>query len=201
MTTAVDRRSQILAVATRLFSEHGYAGTTLDDVAAEIGFTKPAIYHWFASKDEILFEIHRAIVQPALDGVRAITNGPGAPAEHMRRILSAHVSRVMENTDANRVFAVESHNLSADRAAEIDRLDRDYEVAVRSVYAAGVAAGEFTDVDPVVAVAALLSACSWVHNWYRADGPLSATDVLDMLVELFQSGFLIRAGETEETVQ
>ena len=60
VTAPEDRRAQIVRIATRLFSENGYAQTTLDDVAAEIGFTKPAIYHWFDSKDQILFEIHRA---------------------------------------------------------------------------------------------------------------------------------------------
>ena len=191
MTVAggVDRRHQILEVATRLFSERGYRGTTLDDVAEQIGFTKPAIYHWFGSKEEILFEIHRAIVQPALDQVHEITAGGGSPAEQLDQILRSHIARVIANIDANRVFSVEHQHLTAERAAEIRDLDRAYEVAVRAVYSAGVGAREFVDVDPVVAVASLLSACSWVHNWYRPDGPLSAGEVIDMLMVLLGKGY------------
>lgn len=187
--TLVDRQIQILDVATRLFSEHGYAGTTLDDIAAEIGFTKPAIYHWFASKDEILFEIHRAIVQPALDEVRHVRSTGGTPSEQLTQILRGHVDRVLANTDANRVFAVESVSLSSRRAAEIRALDRAYEIEVRAVYEAGVASGEFVDVDPVVATGTLLSASSWMHAWYRPDGPLSSADIGDMVIAMLTGGF------------
>lgn len=189
MTTLEDRRSQILRIATRLFSQRGYARTTLEDVAAEIGFTKPAIYHWFDSKDQILFEIHRAIVAPALEEVRGIRASGGSPTDQLRRILRAHIDRVLLNADANTVFARESAQLSAERAVEIGELDREYEREVRAVYAAGVAAGEFADIDPVVAIGTLLSACSWVSQWYRPEGTLSAADINDMIGSLLEQGY------------
>ncbi|MCP3976316.1 MAG: TetR/AcrR family transcriptional regulator [bacterium] len=184
-----DRRAQILRIATRLFSEKGYARTTLDDVAAEIGFTKPAIYHWFDSKDQILFEIHRDIVEPALEEVRQIRATGGSPTEQLRRILTAHVERVLLNVDANTVFARESAQLTTDRGEEIRSLDGAYEHEVRAVYAAGVAAGEFADIDPVVAIGTLLSAYSWVSQWYRSDGPLTGEAISGMIGTLLESGY------------
>jgi AcrR family transcriptional regulator len=47
-------RDRILAVATELFSRHGYAATPLSDIAAALGITKAALYYHFRSKDEIL---------------------------------------------------------------------------------------------------------------------------------------------------
>lgn len=189
MTTTEDRRTQIVRIATRLFSEKGYAQTTLDDVALEIGFTKPAIYHWFDSKDQILFEIHRDIVLPALDEVRSIVGNGGTPREQLEAILAAHVRRVLENRDANTVFGRESAALSPEKATRIRELDREYEHEVRSVYVNGVAAGEFADVDPVVAVGSLLSACSWLSGWFRKDGPLDADAVIAMIGTLLSSGY------------
>jgi len=189
MTTTENRRAQILRISTRLFSENGYARTTLDDVAAEIGFTKPAIYHWFESKDEILFEIHRDIVEPALDEVRHIRASGGTPTEQLRRILAAHVARVLHNADANTVFGRESAQLTSERGEAIGKLDRAYEHEVRAVYAAGVAAGEFVDIDPVVAIGTLLSACSWVSQWYRPEGPLTAKAISQMIGTLLETGY------------
>jgi AcrR family transcriptional regulator len=189
VTTTENRRSQILRISTRLFSERGYARTTLDEVAGEIGFTKPAIYHWFDSKDQILFEIHRDIVEPALEEVRTIRSAGGRPRDQLQKILAAHVSRVLQNVYANTVFARESAQLSTDRAAEIRSLDAAYEREVRAVYAAGVAAGELADIDPVVAIGSLLSACSWVSQWYRPAGPLSADAVTQMIGSLLADGY------------
>ena len=189
MTTTEDRRTQIVRIATRLFSEKGYAQTTLDDVALEIGFTKPAIYHWFDSKDQILFEIHRDIVLPALEELRSIVAGDGSPREKLEAILAAHVRRVLENRDANTVFARESAALSPEKAARIRELDREYEREVRSVYAEGVAAGELTSIDPVVAVGSLLSACSWPSRWFRDDGELGADEVTAMIGSLLAGGY------------
>lgn len=190
MTTTEDRHAQILRIATRLFSEQGYDRTTLDDVAEEIGFTKPAIYHWFDSKDQILFEIHRDIVEPALERLREIRRGGGSPRRQLQDILTAHVARVLANRHANTVFARESAALSDTRAELIARMDREYEQEVRTVYAEGVAAGEFVDVDPVVAVGSLLSACSWASRWFREDGPLDADTVVEMIVTLLATGYV-----------
>ena len=94
------RRREILDVAERLFAEHGYASTSMDDVAEAVGVTKPAIYHYFRSKDDILLEIrqsiiddalarvveqaHRAHVERARDGVRGRARLLGVVADHQR---------------------------------------------------------------------------------------------------------------------
>src|SRR2546421_12907676 len=51
------RREAILQVAAPLFVRQGFAATSLDDVAAALGLTRPAIYHYFTDKHQILLEI------------------------------------------------------------------------------------------------------------------------------------------------
>ncbi len=68
-------------------------------------------------------------------------------------------------------------------------MDREYEQEVRAVYAEGIGAGAFADVDPVVAVGSLLSACSWVAGWFREDGPLDADAVATMIGALLAGGY------------
>jgi AcrR family transcriptional regulator len=60
--TAAERRSVVLEAAERLFADRGFAATTLDDVAAAAGVTKPVVYRHFASKRDLamfLLELHR----------------------------------------------------------------------------------------------------------------------------------------------
>ncbi|HSG79148.1 MAG TPA: TetR/AcrR family transcriptional regulator [Acidimicrobiia bacterium] len=189
-TKAAGRRSEIIEVATRLFSERGYAATSLEDIAEVIGFTKPAIYYYFGSKDEILFEIHDGIVRVGLERVEAIREAGGNPADQLDQVLREHIARLLDNVEANLVFAREQAALSEDRAADIRDRDRAYERAVRAIYVDGVADGSFKDIDPRVAVGSLLAACNWAHRWYRTGGEYSTDDVADMIVGLLMGGYL-----------
>src|SRR5713101_7114622 len=57
-SAATVKRSQVVAKAAELFDAVGYHNTGVADIAAAAGISKPTLYHYFASKDEILFWIH-----------------------------------------------------------------------------------------------------------------------------------------------
>src|SRR5262245_3214534 len=61
------KRRVALETAARLFNERGFYKTSLDDVAAELNVTKAALYYYFRSKDEILYECHAAAIQSITD--------------------------------------------------------------------------------------------------------------------------------------
>ena len=189
-TTTVGRREQIVEVATRLFSSQGYAGTTLDDVAAAIGFTKPAIYYWFESKEEILFEIHDRIVRGSLDRLAEIRATADDPARQMRMALEAHVGTLLANREANEVFNREVHELGPSRQRSIRRRDAAYEQQLREIHQAGIAAGVFRAIDSRVAIGAMLGAVNWMYRWYRPGGELTAAEVTSAVVDLVERGLL-----------
>jgi AcrR family transcriptional regulator len=60
--TQQDTRGRILDVALELFSEHGFDGTTLQQIADRLGFTKAALYYHFRSKDDLLDALHAPAV-------------------------------------------------------------------------------------------------------------------------------------------
>lgn len=55
--SAEDRRGQIVETAAEVFIEHGYQGTSLEDIAAHAGITRPLIYHYFRDKDALYLEV------------------------------------------------------------------------------------------------------------------------------------------------
>ena len=61
----------MLDVALDLFSEHGFAGTSLQDIADRLGVTKAAVYYHFRSKDDLLL----ALVEPVIDELMAMAAG------------------------------------------------------------------------------------------------------------------------------
>ena len=72
------RREELLAVATKLFAARGYHGTRMDDVADVVGLNKATVYHYYASKSLILFDIYRRAAREH-PGRRARRPRPGPP--------------------------------------------------------------------------------------------------------------------------
>ncbi|TDO30627.1 TetR family transcriptional regulator [Kribbella sp. VKM Ac-2527] len=82
---ATDSRQRFIDVALRLFTQHSFAGTSLQMIADELGVTKAAVYHHFHTREELL----NAVVEPVLEQLRAIVDAAEgqrtvhARAEHM----------------------------------------------------------------------------------------------------------------------
>ncbi|MFN9612992.1 MAG: TetR/AcrR family transcriptional regulator [Hyphomonadaceae bacterium] len=79
---AQDRAERILIEATRLFTENGYAGTRMSDIASAIGVTKPIVYRYFDSK-QVLFEaLVRRVLADQIEGACRLIDehrGPTKP--------------------------------------------------------------------------------------------------------------------------
>jgi len=96
MTSAasLDTRTRILDTALELFSEHGFDGTTLQQIADRLGFTKAALYYHFRSKDALL----QATVTPAIAGLEELLNAheglPDSPAQR-RRFMEDYLDHLL----------------------------------------------------------------------------------------------------------
>jgi AcrR family transcriptional regulator len=180
-------------VATKLFDEKGYRSTSLGEIADVIGFTKPAIYYYFPGKEDILFEIHDRIVEKALRDLQAIVEGPGDPTEKLHSALRTHLVTLFANLDAGAVFYRERGLLAAERERSIRARERKYAQMVESIYAAGIEAGQFRDLDPFVATGAILAACNWAFTW-RHQRDLDVDELIEMLLALLAAGYLMHDG-------
>lgn len=193
-TAGAGRRREILDVAERLFAKHGYASTSMDDVAEAVGVTKPAIYHYFRSKDDILLEIRQSIIDEALERVEGILEQDGSPARKLADLLVSHTETVLRRRRANKIFHEEHGLLSPERERSISGKDRRYEQVLRQLYAEGVEAGELRDVDPGIAVATLLGASNWSYRWFRPRGTYGADEMAALIVDLLLEGHLQASG-------
>src|SRR5262252_10576251 len=78
------KRERIIEEAVKLFYERGFTGTTLDDIAAELGVTKPFIYTHFRSKTDLLAALCKPTIELSLEAVTSAAKGPGSPGERLR---------------------------------------------------------------------------------------------------------------------
>lgn len=162
------RRTEILHAALRAFRDHGYHGTTLDDIARQLDVRKTALYHYFPDKEAILYACHREGLEEVA-GIIARARRDSSCAEQLAHAIREHV-RVMTDTLEGSSLALEVSALAPRHRAEVIAARDRYEQALRDIVRTGVAAGEFRAVDPKLAVFAILGAINWVARWYSPDG-------------------------------
>src|SRR5579859_1715599 len=88
-------RDPILAAAAEAFMLHGYAGTSVDDIADRLGASKGRIYHYYRSKADILFDIHRNATERHLAAVRPIAEQSLPAPERLRLMAEEHVRLIL----------------------------------------------------------------------------------------------------------
>ena len=82
---AVNRREQILAIAADLFAQKGFHGVSIAELGAACGFSGPALYRHFRSKDAVLAEMLVSISDELLSVGRSACARPGRPRRHCAR--------------------------------------------------------------------------------------------------------------------
>src|SRR2546425_8399577 len=169
------RREELTRIAARLFAERGYQGTSLADLAGELGVRKPSLYHHIASKEDLLWEVASEgadAFHAALDGVPA----EAPAAERIRLALRAHLAVVAGQLDIATVFVREWRYLEGARHELFVAERRRYEERIRELFREGVEGSQLrTDLDVPTAALLFLSAANWAYTWLR---PGSDTDQL-----------------------
>jgi AcrR family transcriptional regulator len=185
---AYGRKGQIIEAAEMLFSERGYHGTTMRDIAAETGILPGSLYAHIASKEDILLEICTAAAAQFLISVEIAAKGPWPPAEKLRRAMRAHVNVVARAREAARVFLEEWTALSEPRREEVRALRDRYESLWDGIIREGIRKGAFRKMDRRFARLLVLSAANWTYTWYDPAGPLSPDEIADRFTDLLLDG-------------
>jgi AcrR family transcriptional regulator len=87
-TSTDDARERILAAAERCIDRHGIRKTTMDDVAGEVGLSRPSVYRYFADRDDLLVELITRHARALLDRARkSISRQSGLPDQIVETVL------------------------------------------------------------------------------------------------------------------
>jgi TetR/AcrR family transcriptional regulator, cholesterol catabolism regulator len=178
------KRERILEEAVKLFYERGFTGTTLDDIAAELGVTKPFIYTHFRSKTELLAALCKPTIELSLGAVTQAASGPGSPTERLYRAIAGFTEVVLSRQANIAIYFREEKNLSPEALGEINGLRKKFDRVLSKLLAEGVAAGEFDVGDVSLTALAIGGMISWAYTWHRPNGRLPLDDLAGEMAEL-----------------
>jgi AcrR family transcriptional regulator len=191
----IDRQRQIFVAASKLFVEKGFDGASMSDIAEAVQITKPGLYHFVDSKEDLLFTIvsfgmdrlEVDVIEPA----RAETD----PLKRLAIIVRNHAMNVGRiTTDIGSPLSIvvdETSGLNAENRQAVDARKRAYFELLRGTLDRLKADEKLRDgVDATAAAFSIIGAVMWIARWRKADGRLSLEEVADQITRIVLRGLL-----------
>lgn len=180
----------ITRAAVELFATQGYVTTSVQQIVEAAGVTKGAMYHYFASKDDLLFGIYDELLtlqKQHLDEIVASGEASGAGIDEILRAVCVDVIETsIDHLREGAVFFRSAHLLSADRRDEVTRRRRAYHDAFAALLERGQAECRYrTDIPVALLVAHFFSDVHYLSQWYSPTGPESRDLVAAQLTDLY----------------
>lgn len=162
---------RVLVAAARRFANYGFAGTSIRDIAADLGINSATLYSHFASKGDILRELvrigHQELDKQISEAVQKVQNED--PATRLRALVEADARVHLQYLELARINTFELHVLEPEAAAEAAAIRQRWRNHALEILDEGIATGQFTEVDPRLAVRAASDIVRAIPRWYNPE--------------------------------
>jgi TetR/AcrR family transcriptional regulator len=189
-----DQRDQIRRSAAALFARQGYTATSMNEVAAACGVSKPALYHYVRDKHELLFQIvagHVARLEQLIDDVLAdpahAGRDPASAEARLRALITRFVLEYGNAQDEHRVLTEDVRFLDQPEREQVLASQRRVVAAFADSVRAVRPSLARSSLDRPLAML-LFGMINWMFTWLRPDGPLTHEQMAPVVTDLFFGG-------------
>jgi AcrR family transcriptional regulator len=187
------RLSEILAHATDVFDEKGYAGASMRDLSRASGMSLAGLYYYFESKDKLLYLIQRHTFTTILERLRTRLENVTDPETRIRVFILNHLEYFLANQKGMKVLSHEDEVLKNGYGAEIATIKREY-VRICVQLMDDLKRARDLDFSSRTATLSLFGMMNWIYTWYkpRVDG--NAEELAREMGDIFLRG--VSSGKT-----
>jgi AcrR family transcriptional regulator len=183
----LEKQQLILEQAAKMFARKGFAGTSIAAIAEACGASKALIYHYYQSKESILFDMLDTHCELLLEIAQEISNDTTGNAEvRLRQLLRSFMDIYVSSRDKHVVLLNDLHWLPDIQQKQI----REKERRVVEIFKALVR-GVRPDLNTKTVTAmtmSLMGSINWTYIWFKEDGALSPGKFADITAGLFFAG-------------
>ena len=184
------KREALMQAAVKMFNQNGFHATSLDEVAQSLKISKPTIYHYLGNKEQILMTCLEAGVAHLLQAAKQVQQQHYDGASKIRAFLSLYGLRILD--DFGRcVILTPDEVLSKQALQQLYTQKRQVHQAFVSILEQAMQEGAIHHQHhPKLLAVTLTGAMNSAATWYRADGELSANEVVTQMVDILMQGLL-----------
>jgi len=195
-----DRRlAGVLEHAARIFCEKGYEGASMRDLSRATGMSLAGLYHYFASKEELLYLIQKHTFRTIIENVRARLENSNDPAERIRIFIENHLEYSLANKEAMKVLVHEDETLKNEHGAEVRAIKREYyRICLDLLEDFQRARGlQFSG---RMAVLSLFGMINWIYTWHNPRVDENAQGLARQMGDIFLHG-VVSAGKGQRKIK
>src|SRR3954454_11359910 len=177
------KRVAVLHTAVRMFLERSYGRTSMDDVAMQLNITKPALYHYFRNKEEILVEIYRLgtdLIDEMLDSIEA-DEKPGL--DKVADFIAGYI-RIVTGDFGRAVIRLDDGELSKVGRKLVRGRKREIDHRLRAIIESGIRDGSIASCDAKIAGFILAGSIHGMAAWYEPAGPMKLNAITSQYVRI-----------------
>lgn len=183
-----DRRQTIADRAAELFARMGFHRASISDLAEACGTSKSALYHYYSSKEAILFDILRDHTELLLETAQDIAAGEGDATLRLRRLAESFMEIYVSSTAKHVVLLNEIASLPEEQRHEVIALqNKVVDIFLALLVEIRPELESRRDLRKPVAMM-FMGALNWTYTWFRQGGAVSPARFADMVVDLFAAG-------------
>jgi AcrR family transcriptional regulator len=183
----VTKREAVLKTAAQLFLEKSYGRTSLDDVANRLNITKPALYHYFHNKEDILLGCYRWGTTLIEESLNKIAAQYGTGLDKVEAFIYAYANAMTVNF-GRCVMRLDEGDLSGTARAEVRTYKRKIDRRLRSFIIEGIEDSSIAPCDPKIAAFSIAGALNWICMWYEPEGTLTAEEIASQFARTLTQG-------------
>ncbi|MGG7644918.1 TetR/AcrR family transcriptional regulator [Rhodovulum sp. YNF3179] len=184
-----EKRGQILAAAARVFAEQGYDRASMSLLARECGISKANIYHYYDSKEALLYDILDTYLKELRDRIAAVDGAGMTPETHLRAVVLEILMAYRGADDEHRVQIGGMAALPSEQQRVLRDYQRDLVGQVAEIVRA-VAPGVFADDSRKLRAATMsvFGMLNWFYMWNHDDSEEARRDYADLVTKLVLHG-------------
>lgn len=181
-----ERRQGLLDAAAAMFAEKGFDGTSIATIARHCGVSKALLYHYYPSKEALLYDILRSHCLLLVERARNAVQPQDKPDRQLQSLIRALLRLYMSSRNKHVVLLNDLHCLPENEQKQIKDLEKQVLKIIKDLLAK-----LRPDVKGPMATSLamyLMGAINWTYTWFRPQGPLSAREYADLATSVFLHG-------------
>lgn len=184
-----DIQHGILTTACALFARQGYMRASIAELADACRLSRGALYHYFQSKEAILFAILDAHVRRMIADVESAIASKSTTLDQFRAAIRAIVELNARSPNEQRVILNDLSFLSEAEQSAIKSLERQIVDIISDLLIRLDKDGKIVKRTKKVYTMMLFGILNFSHTWFDPAGGVTPTEFADMIVDLFLHGF------------